>query len=168
MKSYLNKKTLLAAGALVAGGTYWQVARKWRLVRGLKWFLPDEWRGQWPLLSAELLRNLDQFRDNIGAPVIISPAPGALFRVKSKNEQGNSQHFYGRAADIMLPGGLAPGVIDAAKAAGFTGIGAYPHWAPYPGLHLDVRPGALATWAGIDPFGGGQYYVSLSEGLRYV
>lgn len=50
----------------------------------------------------------------------------------------NSQHLYGRAADI--PSGYA--THDQAVAAGFTGIGLSGEWA----THVDVRPGARTVW----------------------
>ena len=149
--------------------TWLQVQTKWKLVKSLRWFEPEEWRGQWGILDPKLLVALDHFRDRIGRPVIISPDPGALFRIRPAESDGNSQHFFGRAADVMLPSGLAGRAdIDAARAAGFTGIGIYPHWRPHPGYHLDVRPGRPASWSGINPAGNGQTYASLEEGLRYV
>ena len=165
----MNSKTFIMAGGIVGAMTWYQVQKKWRLVKALRWFEPEEWRGQWGLLDPALLLALDDFRDRIGRPVVISPDPGALFRIRPEEAEGNSQHFFGRAADVMLPGGgLDHNHVTAALAAGFTGIGFYPHWKPWPGLHLDVRPGKPATWSGLNPDGSGQYYAELSEGFLYV
>lgn len=51
----------------------------------------------------------------------------------------NSEHLYGRAADI--PAGYA--TVEQARAAGFTGIGRSGKWA----THVDVRPGPRAEWS---------------------
>lgn len=50
----------------------------------------------------------------------------------------NSQHLYGRAADI--PSGYA--TLGQARQAGFTGIGTSGGWA----THVDVRPGPRTEW----------------------
>ncbi len=53
---------------------------------------------------------------------------------------------------------------------GFTGIGVYPHWDPYPGIHGDVRvdraPGTPAVWGMLNNDRGKQYQVTLNEALR--
>jgi hypothetical protein len=43
----------------------------------------------------------------------------------------------------------------------FGGVGVYPDWMPYPGLHIDGREDK-ATWAGVLR-GGRQTYVPVSE-----
>lgn len=135
----------------------------------LKHFKLSEFGASLPFLSVGLLQKLDEFRERLGRKVMISPVPGALIRFDKGDE---SQHTYGRAGDVMLPEG--PDLETAfgiAKAVGFTGIGVYPDWSPYPGLHLDIRklkPGqAIATWAGIKR-DGRQVYVGLSEVFAYA
>ena len=119
----------------------------------LKHFSAIEFRQWWPLMDDELLRKLDAFREALAKPVMISPAPGSLGRLTGST---TSMHYAGggvvRAADVMLPEG--PDLRTAylvARDVGFTGIGLYPFWQPYPGLHLDVRPdrtaGDPATWS---------------------
>ena len=135
----------------------------------LKHFRLSEFGAALPFLSIGLLQKLAEFRERLGRKVMISPVAGALIRFDKGSE---SQHTFGRAADVMLPDG--PDLQTAfklAKAVGFTGIGVYPDWSPYPGLHLDIRklrPGqSIATWAGVKQ-DGKQEYVSLSEVLAYA
>jgi len=135
----------------------------------LRHFKLSEFGASLPFLSVGLLQKLDEFRERLGRKVMISPAPGALIRFDKGSE---SQHTFGRAVDIMLPDG--PDLETAfgiAKAVGFTGIGVYPDWEPYQGLHLDIRklePGySIATWGGKNK-DGRQVYVSLSEVLTYA
>ncbi len=65
------------------------------------------------------------------------------FRSEATNEAvggaRDSQHLYGRAADI--PTRYA--TLGQAVAAGFTGVGESDGWA----IHVDVRPGPLARWS---------------------
>ena len=154
-----------------------------QLVEGkpmLRWFSPGEFvRGGvdwWPMMNSDLLTRMDDFRSRLGVPVAISPAAGALGRHLGTTDA--SQHNVDRwgevrAADVMPIPSLFHRVtlsdaVAAARAAGFTGIGAYPDWRPRPGVHLDVRSdqsaGAPATWGGIN-IGGTQTYVSLADAL---
>jgi hypothetical protein len=57
--------------------------------------------------------------------------------------------------------------VTVAEKVGFGGIGIYPDWSPFPGLHLDVRPaeGDVAKWAGVDD-GDGQDYVAMGRGME--
>lgn len=134
------------------------------IVLSLKEFAVKEFRGEWIFLATGLLKKLDGFRHALGRPVMVSPAPGSMLRW---GEEGESQHKYGRAIDIMLPQGpdLAT-AYERAKTIGFTGIGLYPDWKPYPGMHLDIRPGRKpgdpAKWAGIKQ-DGQQIYVSIER-----
>jgi len=135
----------------------------------LRHFKLSEFGAALPFLSVGLLQKLDEFRERLGRKVMISTAPGALIRFDKGSE---SQHTFGRAADIMLPDG--PDLETAfgiAKAVGFTGIGVYPDWKPYPGLHLDIRklkPGqSIAIWAGKNK-DGRQVYTNISEVLTYA
>jgi hypothetical protein len=122
-----------------------------------------------PFMSVAWLLLIDEFREQLGSRVIISPAAGALMRFDAGAE---SQHCFGRAGDVMLPDGpsLAQ-AVEVAKAVGFTGIGVYPHWSPYPGLHLDIRPvdspGERAVWGAVKR-DGEQVYVSIEEALSYA
>lgn len=132
----------------------------------LKNFSPAEFGAWFPLMNRELLLKLDRFRDFYGAPVRISPAPGAIGRPESPG----SQHFPDpqiNAIDVFPEGGDLQRGYDAARRAGFTGIGVYPDWEPSPGMHLDVRPDRTpenpALWSAFDDNDGGQNYVSIGQ-----
>jgi len=135
----------------------------------LKYFRLSEFGASLPFLSVGLLQKLDEFRERLGRKVMISPAPGTLIRFDKGSE---SQHTYGRAADIMLPDGPdLETAIKVAKQVGFTGIGAGPLWMPYPGLHLDTRPldpGQPAAQWGYIKRNGIQIEVSMAEALTYA
>lgn len=142
----------------------------------LKHFLPSEFQGQYDLVDVRVLLQLDQFREEWGQPVRISPADGAVAR--HDGQGGKSQHNVDRwgktrAIDIM-PSGLVTRddyerAIDLARAVGFTGIGVYPHWRPRPGLHLDVRddrtPANPALWGAVRNEQGRQVYVAAAVAL---
>ncbi len=161
----------LILGALIMTPlTLWQFKKVFKL----KHFSVKEFGFNILFLTAGLLIKLDDFREEIGQQVIISPAAGSLMRYGSGDE---SQHIYGRAADIMLPKGPdLETAFNAAKKVGFSGIGVYPGWKPYAGLHLDVRPlnisQHIATWAGVkkldDNLDLKQVYVSINEVLPNV
>jgi len=135
--------------------------------QALIWFEPDEFGDWWPMMSPDLLRKLDEFRERLGVPVMISPAAGSLGRNLGMFDL--SQHnvdLWGevRAVDIMPVGVDLETAYDAARAVGFTGVGLYPDWSPYPGLHLDVRPGPVALWSGWR-VNGEQQYRGIGEAL---
>lgn len=136
----------------------------------LNYFKPEEFHGWYEFCSPKLLVLLDEFRENWGAPVMVSPAKGAVGR-KLGNES-ESQHnfsYYGevRACDVM-PFNMGDDIQQRKKAyriakdIGFTGIGIYPDWKPMPGMHLDVRDdrmaGDPAIWSGFDIDGEQQYF----------
>jgi len=138
----------------------------------LRHFRPEEFREWWPLMDPRLLEALDEFRDRLRAPVMISPAQGALGR--HLGAEHHSRHNVDRwgtvqAADIMLPRGpdlydqhSAMAVVGIATSCGFGGIGIYLGWEPYPGMHLDIRPfkpgGISATWSRVNG-----KYVAMSQ-----
>ena len=135
----------------------------------LRHFKPAEFGIWWPLINSDLLDKLDQFRDYLRTPVIVSPAPGAIGRIGADHD--SSQHFPRpqlNAIDVMVPGATMNEMYQAAKIIGFHGIGLYPHWKPHPGIHLDIREDRTsrnpATWSAI-PDGDGQKYVALSVAL---
>lgn len=132
--------------------------------RSLRHFRPEEFGKWWRDMDPRLLESLDEFRDRLRAPVMISPADGALGRnlgVRAASRHNIDRWGTVQAADVMLPRGpdvrdpqQGRAVVDLAVECGFGGIGIYPGWHPYPGLHLDIRPlkanGAPYTWARID------------------
>jgi len=127
-------------------------------------FKPEEFREWWPDMDMRLLDGLDAFREALRAPVMISPAEGALGRhlgIRAASRHNVDRWDTVQAVDIMLPRGPdlrdkddAMKVIDLAVDCGFGGIGVYLDWKPYAGLHLDIRPlkpdGSPATWTRID------------------
>lgn len=150
-------------GLLLYGGF------KMVVVLSLVYFTLNDFRGEWPFLAIELLRKLDRFAEamaKLGAKVVISPAPGSMMRW-DKEEEG--EHKYGRAIDVMIIGPVTlEQSYEVAKNIGFSGIGVYPDWVPYKGLHLDIRngrdPGNPAKWAGIKE-SGKQVYVAIERGF---
>jgi len=135
----------------------------------------EPWADQ---IDPHLVACLDKYRASRppgrAGRVSISTAPGALGR--HGGALSSSQHNVDRwptvrAADVF-PAGLGDDAeafaveYALARAAGFTGIGIYPDWAPHPGLHLDVRrdrrAGEPATWAGVRR-NGKQVYIPLAD-----
>jgi len=137
----------------------------------LKYFEPSEFGPWWLLMSRDLLLKLDAFREAWGAPVMLSPAQGGLGREDDSDSQHNlSKWGEVRAADIM-PAGMNTAAdrrraVAIARSVGFTGIGVYPSWKPYPGIHVDVRKpkftGHVATWSQL---ASGARYGPIGEGL---
>jgi uncharacterized protein YcbK (DUF882 family) len=84
-------------------------------------------------VDPELVTRLEALRAIVGRPCVIVSG----FRSKATNATvggaRNSQHLYGRAADLQ-PGYAT---VGQAQGAGFTGIGHCRGWA----VHVDVRPG---------------------------
>lgn len=90
-------------------------------------------------MSHELLLKLDDFRDYLGSPIFITCGTQG-------EHAANSQHYQGKAVDVVFPD-TKMGLLDrfiAAERFGFRGIGIYPEWKyqgrDFGGLHLDVRP----------------------------
>lgn len=144
----------------------------------LRYFMSREFQGHWERINVDLLVGLDEFRHQWGAPVRVSPAPGAIARFDGAG--GTSQHNVDRwgetrAVDVM-PYGITSRIdflraVDIARGVGFTGIGVYPDWKPLPGLHLDWRDdrtaGDPAMWGAYRPADGGpQRYVSVAAALN--
>ena len=134
-----------------------------------KYFKNNEFQGWFDFLHPELLPKLDAFREGWGAPVMISPAPGAVGRRAPSSVK--SQHnvtLWGttRAVDIMPIGMKTKAdfkkAVEIAKLVGFSGIGVYPDWSPQPGLHVDVRPGRAqgqpALWSAFKVNGRQEYF----------
>jgi hypothetical protein len=108
----------------------------------------------WPRMQTALLLKLDEYREQLDAPVIISPAAGALGR--NLGASADSQHNIDRwgevrAVDVFPQVSDMRAAYDLAFKLGFTGIGVYPDWQPRWGLHLDMRtdrqPSSPALWS---------------------
>lgn len=141
-----------------------------------KYFKPEDFGEFLNLMHPGLLQVLDDFRENWGKPVMISPAPGAIGRTDGTSFHNYVAHEKVMAIDLM-PLGMKTRTdfvraFEAAKKAGALGFGIYPDWKPQPGVHIDIgiRKGRginnPATWAGIrQKSTGKQIYVAMSEAL---
>lgn len=89
------------------------------------------------LVDPELVRRLEVLRSTIGRPLTIISGHRCPWENRRVGGAANSQHLYGKAADI--PSGYAS--VATAASAGFTGIGNRGAWA----VHVDVRP-SPARW----------------------
>lgn len=155
----------------------------------LKHFKPAEFRIWAARMHPVFLLALDNIRDVSEIPIMISPAAGALGRTEGSK---TSQHYIKGPKTILKVSDVMPYkvtesgskqavtleemmlLIDIAKELGMTGIGIYPRWKPYPGLHLDMREpkteGHIATWAGLPvktSDGIKQKYFSMKTGITH-
>lgn len=141
----------------------------------MRHFKPHEFREWWPYIAPKLKNVLDNFREEWGAPVIISPHPDGLGRYAGESMSQHNVDMWRevRAADVF-PQGLTeddfPRAFDCARSAGASGIGFYPGTHPGPMMHLDVRqdrtPEDPATWSRIK----GKYLTlshAMPEGWKY-
>lgn len=183
-------KVMAGLAALAGVMALWYAQRgKQRDQLELRYFSREEFGAYWPMMSRNLLLALDDFRHRLGYPVAISPAPGAIGRpiigsdgqlTESESSAEKSYHNYLLHGEVMavdvMPKPPHGATVDerrrwlqAAKAAGFTGMGLYPDWKPRAGLHLDVRPDRTptnpATWAGVRNEQGKQVYVGIDKAL---
>jgi len=95
------------------------------------------------LVDPELVRRLERLRHMVGGkPIHINSGYRCT---KHNNDVGgvsNSQHLFGRAADIVIYGLSPRKVLYSAADAGFDGIGLYSTF-----THVDVR-GYKVRWSG--------------------
>lgn len=106
----------------------------------MKWFTLEEFKchhcGSLPPagMSPVLLQKLDDLREILGRPIIVSS--GYRCPVHNENVGGvsNSQHLLGKGADIWSPGISPSYLARLAEKIGFDGIGIYSSW-----IHVDVR-----------------------------
>lgn len=134
----------------------------------LKHFTEMENWGEASRMDRDLVFELDAFRSFVDTPIAISCGTG-------KQHLEDSQHYMGRAVDILFPGKELTDLFGLAIAAlrfRFNGFGIYPHWEyggkVIGGLHLDTREwdGHRAFWMGVEQ-DGKQAYIDLSpEHLR--
>lgn len=95
----------------------------------------------------KLVRTLDKIREVLGVPITIVESGGSGVRCEQHNKHvggvSDSQHLYGKAADLHSSATPAQMKSAAEKVIGNTGgIGLY-SW----GIHVDVRDGR-ARWNG--------------------
>lgn len=149
--------------------------------RPARYFAETEF-GEWAdAMHPALVFALDVLRDALNAPLVISPAKGALGRRLGMSTSLHNVDFHSMvyAADVLLPlsCGVDWGFGVARVLRLFSGIGVYPFWKPRAGLHLDVRhlsrrnptkgatPRTPATWGGVPGAGGRQEYISAAAAL---
>lgn len=91
-------------------------------------------------IDSKLLEKLQKLRDLINKPIYIVSG----YRTKEYNKKiggaKNSQHIYGKAADIKVKGMSIKELYNLADKVGFDGIGTYKTF-----LHVDVR-GYKSRW----------------------
>ena len=138
----------------------------------LEYFTPSEFGVWWPLMSTDLLKRLDLFRELMGSKVIISPVNGALGRHGGDSTSQHNVDMWGevRAVDVFptIDGKFITTeaqrqiVYENARKAGFSGIGLYTDTQPGNMLHVDVRESNTrhnpALWARVE-----HSYVSIGE-----
>ncbi len=93
-------------------------------------------------IDPELVRKLQQLRDRVGKPVVITSGYRTPAYNKTVGGAAQSQHLYGKAADIIVEGMSPATVANHAEAVGFGGIGRYSTF-----THVDVRA-IKARWSG--------------------
>lgn len=117
----------------------------------IKYFKPHEFADP-DKMDQLLLEKLDAFRHYIDSPVIITSSTNGV-------HSPNSQHYAGKAIDIVVPErkGSLIALYFIAERFNFTGLGIYPDWvynnAVCGGLHLDLRTTPNhqgARWIGIN------------------
>lgn len=100
-------------------------------------------------MTPVLLEKLDELRERLGRPVIVSS--GYRCPVHNRNVGGvsNSQHVRGTAADIYCPGVSVGELADMAAEIGFDAVGRY-YGQGF--VHVDCRDGGCRpgyyTWEG--------------------
>ncbi len=94
-------------------------------------------------IDPELVRRLQTMREEIGKPIIINSGYRCPTHNKAVGGASNSQHLYGRAADIVCPGLTTAQLYTVAeKYFADGGLGRYAGY-----VHVDVR-GTKARWTG--------------------
>lgn len=94
------------------------------------------------MIDDELVEKLQVLRERLGKPLTINSAYRCPKRNKDVGGASNSQHMYGKAADVSIHNISMPieKLRDLAEEIGFDGIGLYNSF-----IHLDVR-GYKARW----------------------
>ena len=92
-------------------------------------------------IDMNLVEKLEELRNAVDEPLIITSGCRCPEHNAEVGGVSNSQHVYGKAADVELPDGYTVDEFaDLAEDIGFDGIGKY-DW----GIHVDVR-GYDARW----------------------
>lgn len=122
---------------------------------------PENVGACWDQMDLAFLIRVDQFMWDSPGEWMVSPASGAACR--DYGSQTSRHYAVGRKADaldiMLIDGDLEENYRFARER--FGGVGVYPDWIPFHGLHIDGRPNA-ATWAGIRQ-GNEQVYVPVEQ-----
>ena len=146
----------------------------------LQYFVPAEFvvagHDWWDAMHPDVLLALDRYRAALRSEVRINKVKGALGR--HAGLMSKSQHNVDRWGHVMAVDCHAPRVSlfeqyrVAFELDMFHGIGIYPDWLPYPGVHVDVRHGYNsknpAQWGALRQSDGKQVYVGLRGCLEYM
>lgn len=89
----------------------------------------------------ELVRTLDIIRDHFDKPVTINSACRCADHNRDVGGSDNSQHLYGRAADIVVAGIDPALVAELANQMDCGGVGEYDTF-----THIDTRSHQIARW----------------------
>lgn len=129
----------------------------------LRFFKETENWGDPERMSPILLKALDDYRSVIKTPILVTSGTNG-------EHASESEHYVGRAVDIMFPELLPADLFDMyliAERFPFSGIGVYPSWklngVIRGGLHLDVRPYGQGRWMGVLDENKKQVYVGLNK-----
>lgn len=96
-------------------------------------------------IDVETLKVLEAMRQHFGVPVIINSGFRCAAHNKKVGGAKNSQHLYGRAADVTVQGVGPDSVAQYLQTTypGKYGIGAYKTF-----THIDTRSGPAVRWSG--------------------
>ena len=91
------------------------------------------------MMNHFLIMGLDQFREELGYPVVINPNGGYSFKGHSEG----SFHYQATATDFHVdpacPFSPRQQMRELLAIGKFGGVGYYPEWTPVPGFHVDMR-----------------------------
>ena len=141
----------------------------------MKHFKEKEFKSWFSNMSLPLLAGLEEFREVLQEQIMVSPAYGAIGRKLGASASQHNIERWGevRAIDVMFPRTDIAVAYNIARGLElFSGIGVYPDWNPFSGLHLDVResrtPQQPALWGGLLNDDGEQVYMSVEDVLKNV
>ena len=103
-------------------------------------------------VDTELLKLLTRIREHFDAPVWINSGArcwqhhAAIYRELGQEPTPNSQHLFGRAADVVVDGIPTDLVRELAHQFGAAGVGAYNDF-----IHIDTRSNGIARWGSANP-----------------
>jgi uncharacterized protein YcbK (DUF882 family) len=92
-------------------------------------------------VDSELLRILEEIRAHFDRPITINSACRCADHNRDVGGSDNSQHLYGRAADIVVAGVDPALVAELADQMDCGGVGEYDTF-----THIDTRSHQIARW----------------------